>query len=677
MAIEIPNALVEFILLGPTDDRRQLQDSPILGDVWGEFAKQPDARRDLLITPYMLRPAGIVARVINERYDKLNIKPSDRKGPNIAYLQGIIAAQLSFVELIRIIVPLTGWWHEKYIKDERGKITGHELKVYGTDANTTPIVEFFVASAKEWHDPAPGSSRRGQKAGGDASRQGPQELSSLDRYAILTGLILWAMEQNPRASASPGVDQIGRILNSRNLASGIAGKLVELMQELLKDAGTIDASSQAASALPHSADNSTALVWQVSLNRTANPALAKSVPAVKADAAKFLFKVDTSSITWAVIDSGIDGSHPAFRKADLKGIRVKRSFDFRNFRQIVSLSNTNESLRKANVGEILQHGGLKINKSGKSDEEIRAQCDGALKTLAEDADRGTASVHWGLVETLVEIDPTYAPASNHGTHVAGIIGASKEAVLAHGPADKKKLTEIQDGMCPEINLFDFRVLGPTMKDTEFAIIGVLQYIRYLNDRDNFMSIHGANLSLSIAHDVRNFACGRTPICNECERLVESGVVVVAAAGNHGYKSFQTKEGAYEGYNAFSITDPGNADGVITVGATHRNWPHTYGISFFSSRGPTGDGRLKPDLVAPGERIRAPFPRGLWGELDGTSMAAPHVSGAAAMLMARYSELIGQPRRIKRILCETATDLGRERTFQGHGMLDVLRAFQSI
>lgn len=48
-----------------------------------------------------------------------------------------------------------------------------------------------------------------------------------------------------------------------------------------------------------------------------------------------------------------------------------------------------------------------------------------------------------------------------------------------------------------------------------------------------------------------------------------------------------------------------------------------------------------------------------------------------MLMARYSELIGEPQRIKRILCESATDLGRERTFQGHGMLDVLRAFQKI
>jgi hypothetical protein len=291
-----------------------------------------------------------------------------------------------------------------------------------------------------------------------------------------------------------------------------------------------------------------------------------------------------------------------------------------------------------------------------------------LKKISEDA-KAKRPINWAVVEKLITLKDPATPSSPHGTHVAGIIGASGRNIGQY------------DGMCPDIRLYDFRVLGQTMEDTEFAVIAALQYIRYVNERHSYITIHGANLSLSILHNVRNYACGRTPVCNECERLVESGVVVVAAAGNRGYQKFATRDGGvFEGYAAFSITDPGNGDSVITVGSTHGNWPHTYGVSFFSSRGPTGDGRLKPDLVAPGERVQSCVTGGNhneWGPESGTSMAAPHVSGAAAMLLARYEELIGQPRRVKKILCESATDLGRERSFQGNGMLDVLRAFQSI
>ena len=355
-----------------------------------------------------------------------------------------------------------------------------------------------------------------------------------------------------------------------------------------------------------------------------------------------------------------------------------KTYDFRHFRKIVSVSNLKGKRLADNVKLLMTDRRDKLAKPFNDDDEAGA----ALVQLAEDIDK-KGPIHWELVERFVELNAEKAlPPTNHGTHVAGIIGANGRIAKKILGKEDDPSVHFPDGMCPDISLYDFRVLGAHLPDTEFAIIAAMQFIRHLNDRDSFLSIHGANLSLSIPHDVRNYACGRTPICDECERLINSGIVVVAAAGNHGYKSFKTKDGSYEGYAAFSITDPGNADGVITVGATHRYWPHTYGVSFFSSRGPTGDGRLKPDLVAPGERIRAPFPRSDdagwdWGELDGTSMAAPHVSGAAAMLLARYSELVGRPRQVKQILCDTATDLGRERSFQGRGMLDVLRAFQSI
>jgi hypothetical protein len=610
-------ALVEFVLLGPTNDRRQLQDSPILGDVWIEFAAKPAAPKDLLISPYRDQPAGPVAVLIAKRVQEVGMeRKRDENAAHVAYLQGIVAARLFFREVLRIIVPMTGWWRDRQVEAHFQSYTQERLNV-------------LIAAILKW----------AQEEDEDVRARHAARLvnfTTLDRYVALAGVILWAGTQEKDQSTGKGV---GGQIDQIDSPDPISAELRKLFRQILDDKRVGEPQ-----------------VWQVSLNRKVMPALDKSVPAVKGDAARTLFKVKCDQIAWAVIDSGIDGAHQAFNDADGK-CRVVKSFDFSNIRKIVSLDNLNAQGPgfEQRLAELME--GRKLE---------APEATTTLKMLAQDAE-DDRPINWRLVEKFVEIDPATDPFSGHGTHVAGIIGAS---------ADAKKTT-FADGMCPDIKLYDFRVLAKTLEDTEFAIIAALQYIRYLNERYTFMSIHGANLSLSIPHDVRNFACGSTPVCNECERLVNSGVVVVAAAGNLGYHSFETKDGSYEGYTAFSITDPGNADDVITVGATHRSWPHTYGVSFFSSRGPTGDGRMKPDLVAPGERIHSSLPGGGWSELDGTSMAAPHVSGAAAMLMARYTELIGQPRRIKRILCESATDLGRERSFQGHGMLDVLRALQKV
>ena len=285
------------------------------------------------------------------------------------------------------------------------------------------------------------------------------------------------------------------------------------------------------------------------------------------------------------------------------------------------------------------------------------------------------SIDWQLLEPLLRIphDAAYRPPQHeHGTHVAGILAADWRKTDEEMP-DENDLV----GMCPDLELYDLRVLDEKGEGDEFTVIAALQFVRYLNAHKDELMIHGVNLSLAIRHDVANYACGRTPVCEECERLVGNRVIVVAAAGNEGYTQYLTAQGAAETYRSISVTDPGNAEGVITVGATHRYKPHTYGVSYFSSRGPTGDGRYKPDVVAPGEKIKAPIPEGKLKTLDGTSMATPHVSGGAALLLARHRELIGEPARVKQILCKTAVDLGRERYFQGSGMVDILRALQSV
>ena len=65
------------------------------------------------------------------------------------------------------------------------------------------------------------------------------------------------------------------------------------------------------------------------------------------------------------------------------------------------------------------------------------------------------------------------------------------------------------------------------------------------------------------------------------------------------------------------------------------------------------------------------------EDSGTSMAAPHVSGVIAAFLSIRREFIGQPEKVKEIFLSTATDLSREKYFQGHGLVDLMRAIQSV
>jgi hypothetical protein len=411
------------------------------------------------------------------------------------------------------------------------------------------------------------------------------------------------------------------------------------------------------------------MLWLVSRNRPAQFAIWGSRPAVKADAAVELFNIDCSAIAWAVIDCGVDATHPALcargedgtlepalerdpvTKAVRNNSRVVATYDFTTLRERLAVG-------------------------GKLDQALTDAERAQLQDLRQALKSGR-SIDWAALEPILRLshDPeSYRPpALDHGTHVAGIMTADWRTTDPGMPERSNMI-----GIAPGLKIYDLRVIDDEGKGDEFSVIAALQFVRWLNGYKDKPAIHGVNLSLSIHHDVANYACGKTPVCQECERLTRNGVVVVAAAGNQGYAEYTTLQGGRdEGFRSVSITDPGNAEDVITVGGTHRTRPFSYGISYFSSRGPTGDGRYKPDLVAPAEKITSLVPESASKSLDGTSMAAPHVSGGAALMLARTEELVGDPARVKQILCKSATDLGRERYFQGAGMLDVLRALQSV
>lgn len=154
-----------------------------------------------------------------------------------------------------------------------------------------------------------------------------------------------------------------------------------------------------------------------------------------------------------------------------------------------------------------------------------------------------------------------------------------------------------------------------------------------------------------------------------ELAVARGIVVVVAAGNEAADDWHY------------ITVPADAPGVIAVGAVH---PVSGSISSFSSRGPTADGRIKPDVVAPGQNVWGVSGRGAGAGADpfslreyvpwrGTSFAAPIVSGACALLLQQHPQWT--PAEVADALRSTATDLGPAGpdTVFGWGLIDVFRA----
>ncbi len=272
----------------------------------------------------------------------------------------------------------------------------------------------------------------------------------------------------------------------------------------------------------------------------------------------------------------------------------------------------------------------------------------------------------------------YRDGHGHGTHVAGIIAGEGEETIESDEGKKAKTQFC--GMAPDTQLVIYKVLSDSGEGQDSWIIKALEDIARKNEDAGKLVIQGVNLSLGGPFDPSVYGCGHSPLCQELRRLWRQGVIVCLAAGNEGFAQLQSSHGLVDTNVDLSIGDPANLEEAIAVGSVHKKKPHKYGVSFFSSRGPTADGRIKPDLVAPGEKIlsaRARVPangarKPLYVAMDGTSMATPHVSGLLAAFLSARSEFIGYPEHVKEILLANCTDLGRDRYIQGHGLPNLIK-----
>ncbi|MDE3090561.1 MAG: S8 family peptidase [Chloroflexota bacterium] len=231
----------------------------------------------------------------------------------------------------------------------------------------------------------------------------------------------------------------------------------------------------------------------------------------------------------------------------------------------------------------------------------------------------------------------------HGTHVAGIIGGS-------GAASNGKYK----GVAPECVYYTAKVLRGDGSGSTSDVMAGVEWATQQN-------VQVINLSLG-----SDGACdGTDALSVTCDAAMNRGVVVCIAAGN-------------AGPGAGTVGSPGCAKAVITIGATTK----TDQVADFSSRGPTSDGRVKPDVCFPGASIHACRAKGTsmgtpvddyYTTASGTSMATPHAAGTCALLLQAKPTL--SPQQVKDLLTSTAKNLALDPNTQGTGRADDFTAYQ--
>jgi serine protease AprX len=256
---------------------------------------------------------------------------------------------------------------------------------------------------------------------------------------------------------------------------------------------------------------------------------------------------------------------------------------------------------------------------------------------------------------------TTTDAYDHGSHVAGIIGGN-------GFRSRGKYI----GVAPKVNLINVKVSDDTNLGAGTAR-SVVQGLQWILDNRTKYNIRVVNISINSAVAESYHT---NPIDAAVEILWFNRIVVVASAGNRG---------------SGAIYPPANDPFIITVGAADDKGTASLSddvVASFSAYGKTSDGFAKPDLVAPGRNIVSLIGTGagLWWlhpenqvdpmgyfKMSGTSMAAPMVAAAAALLLQDEPKLT--PDQVKYRLKATANKswAGYNSSTAGAGYLDVYAA----
>lgn len=239
--------------------------------------------------------------------------------------------------------------------------------------------------------------------------------------------------------------------------------------------------------------------------------------------------------------------------------------------------------------------------------------------------------------------------NGHGTHVCGILGGN-------GTASKGRYI----GVAPECNIVSVKVLDRKGNGNVQDVIKGLKWVLEHRKKYNIRI-----LNISVGTPARKGLAEDSQLVQAVNEVWDAGIIVVVAAGNNGPVP-QT------------IGAPGNSRKVITVGASDDALPVEIDgnrIKDYSSRGPTKECIVKPDIVAPGSNIVSCSgmkmgTNGMYSMKSGTSMATPTVSGAIALLLSVYPRMNGRDVKVR--LKNSAVDCGLPINQQGWGCLNIRR-----